>query len=128
MKTQLRKQFLRFALSGGLAQLLLYVILGVGTEVLNWSAAFASGFGYICGSVLVYVLNYFYTFNHNRPHGTTVMRFYIMVFIGWSLNTLIMYLAVDIWGGNIWVFQILATGLVFIGNFWLSRKWVFAHA
>ncbi|MDP2178385.1 MAG: GtrA family protein [Methylophilaceae bacterium] len=118
-------QLVRFLITGGLATALQYILLGVGTTQLGWPAALASGVGYMTGSVLSYVMNYFYTFACNQSHLQATARFYLMVAIGWSINTLTMAVLVDAIGWNKWLSQIIATLLTLTFNFSASRAWVF---
>lgn len=122
------RQFGRFLLTGGLATTLQYLILGFGTSVLGASAAVSSGIGYLAGSVLSYVLSYFFTFCSNRAHSLATLRFYAMVAVGWCINTLVMALLADSIGWNKWLSQILATVVALVWNFLVSRTWVFKTA
>jgi putative flippase GtrA len=121
-------QFGRFLLTGGLATTLQYLVLGFGTSVLGASAAISSGVGYLAGSVLSYVLSYFFTFRSNRAHLPAAFRFYVMVAVGWCINTLVMALLADAMGWNKWLSQILATAITLAWNFLASRIWVFKAA
>lgn len=117
--------FSRFLLTGALATALQYLVLGLATEFLNWPAALASGAGYLFGSILSYLMSYFFTFSSNRPHSQAAIRFYVIVGVGWSINTGVMGMAVDVLGWNKWLSQVLATGLALVWNFLTSRNWVF---
>lgn len=118
-------QLWRFFLTGGLATGLQYLVLGIGTSFLEWSAAVSSGIGYLVGSVVSYLMNYFFTFASNSPHVQAAARFYLMVAIGWTINTVVMALLADWAGWNKWVSQLLATGFALVWNFIASRIWVF---
>lgn len=116
----------RFLLSGALATATQYGILWAGTSLAQLSAAVASGFGYLAGSVVAYIANYFYTFSSNRSHATAIGRFYLMVAVGWLITTLMMWALVDHAGWNKWFGQILATGTCLAWNYAASRTWVFS--
>lgn len=119
------RQFLRFLFSGGLATALQYVILGIGTYQFGWPAALASGVGYFAGSVMNYVLNYFFTFASEKPHTHALALFYVAVLIGLIINTLAMAILVELLDWSQWVAQVLATLLAFAWNFSASRSWVY---
>lgn len=121
-------QFGRFLLTGGLATTLQYFVLGFGTSVLGASAAVFSGIGYLSGSVLSYVMSYFFTFRSNRAHLPAALRFYVMVAVGWCINTLVMALLADAMDWNKWLSQIVATVLALVWNYLASRIWVFKAA
>lgn len=118
-------QLIRFLLTGGLATALQYLVLAVSMDGLGWSAALASGTGYLAGSVLSYVMNYFFTFASNRSHVQAAPRFYVMVAVGWGLNTVVMALLADGLDWNPWLSQLIATFLALIWNFVAARIWVF---
>lgn len=120
-------KLLKFTLTGGLATFVHYLIFALGTSIFYYSAAISSGIGALCGAIFSYVMNYFYTFNSSVNHSKSVALFSIMVFTGLFINTFILYIAVDVFQNNKWVFQIFATAVVFLWNFWLSKNWVFRN-
>lgn len=120
-------QFIKFALTGGLATALQYAVFAIGLYVFGFSAGVSSGIGYAAGSVVSYIVNYTFTFASTARHGKALLMFYAMVAAGWVLNTSIVYFAADVSGINPWISQIVATAIVFIFNFWVSRTWVFTH-
>jgi|APSaa5957512576_1039674.scaffolds.fasta_scaffold177504_2 putative flippase GtrA len=121
----MKAQVVRFLMTGGLSTGLHYFVLGVLTAYFSVSAVVASSLGYFSGALLSYVLNYFFTFESERPHVEAVPRFYTMVFIGFVINASCVGLAADYFGWNKWVVQVIATCLTLIWNFWASRHWVF---
>ena len=121
----MRQQIVLFLLTEGLAATLQYAVLWFGVDYLNWSAALASGIGYLAGSLLSYVMNYFFTFRSNRPHFHAASRFYLMVAVGFGINTGTMALLADVVKWNKWHSQVLATFLAIVWNYAASRFWVF---
>lgn len=115
----------RFLLSGALATATQYGALWVGTSLVQLPAAVASGLGYIAGSVVAYLANYFYTFSSTRSHATALGRFYAMVAVGWLITTFMMWGLVDYAGWNKWLGQLVATGACLVWNYLASRTWVF---
>lgn len=118
----------RFLAVGGLATVAQYLLFWLGVDIFGWHAGAASGFGYFVASAISYLLNYFFTFNSSRPHAQTMARFYLMVVIGWSLNTSIVILLCDLMVLNKWLSQTAATTLVLIWNFYASRNLIFRPA
>lgn len=118
-------QITRFLFVGVLATATQYFFLSLGVDMLHWPAGAASGLGYLMASALSYLMNYFFTFHSKRPHAQAVARFYLMVAIGWLLNTTLMTVLADTLGWNKWLSQIIATALVLIWNFSASRTWIF---
>ncbi|MFZ5698843.1 MAG: GtrA family protein [Pseudomonadota bacterium] len=118
-------QLFRFLATGALATALQYIVLWFGVEMLAWQPVRASGAGYLAGSVLSYVLNYFFTFGSDRSHPETVMKFYVMVAIGWCVNTGSMAFLTQFLHWGVWVSQVLATIITLVWNFLISRHIVF---
>lgn len=119
------KQLIRFLLTGGLATVVQYAVLGVCMHMLDWNASAASGTGYLAGSVLSYVINYYFTFASGRPHLQAAPLFYIMVAVGLGINTSVMAVLAGNLGWNPWLSQFIATLLTLIWNFVAARLWVF---
>ena len=119
------KQLIRFLLTGGLATVVQYAVLGVCMQMLGWSASLASGTGYLAGSVLSYVINYYFTFASGRPPHQAAPLFYIMVAVGLVINSSAMAVLAGSLGWNPWLSQFIATLLTLIWNFVAARLWVF---
>ena len=123
--TSTKNQLFRFLIAGGMATALQYFTLWVCVHGFQTSAALGSGLGYFFGSVLNYLLNYFFTFNAKEEHARVAWRFYVMVLIGWAINTGCVALLADSLQWNKWIAQIVATALSMASNFSLSKSWVF---
>ncbi|MDB5940186.1 MAG: gtrA-like family protein [Polaromonas sp.] len=119
------KQLIRFLLTGGLATVVQYAVLGVCMQMLEWSALLASCTGYLAGSVLSYLINYYFTFSSGRPHHQAAPLFYIMVAVGLVINSSVMAVLAGSLGWNPWLSQLIATMLALIWNFVAARLWVF---
>ncbi|WP_313711477.1 GtrA family protein [Pseudomonas sp.] len=115
----------RFLVAGGMATALQYFTLWICVHGFHTSAALGSGLGYFLGSVLNYLINYFFTFGASEKHTRVAWRFYVMVLVGWAINTACMALLADLLQWNKWVAQVLATALSMASNFSLSKAWVF---
>ena len=120
-------QALRFLAVGAGATLIQYFVLWLGVTFDLAPAAVSSAVGYLLGSVLNYLLNYFFTFESNQPHLQTASKFYVLVGIGWCINTALMGLLVHHLSWNIWLAQIVTTGICLIWNFAGSKWWAFRH-
>ncbi|CDG84051.1 GtrA family protein [Janthinobacterium agaricidamnosum] len=122
------RQFLRFAAVGASGTTVQYGVLWTGVELLGTSAAAASGLGYVLGSVVNYILNYFFTFKSDKGHGEAATKYFTLLGIGWCMNTGLMWLLVHQLGWNYWIAQVLATGIGLAWNFLGSRWWAFKLA
>lgn len=122
------RQFLRFAAVGASGTAVQYIVLWAGVELFALPVAPASGAGYMLGSVVNYLLNYFFTFQSGKSHAETATKYYTVLAVGWCLNTGLMWLLAHLLGWNYWLAQILTTGIGLVWNFIGSRWWVFKQA
>ena len=129
MPHSLHHQFLRFAAVGASGTVVQYVVLWAGVSCFGTgAAAAASGLGYILGSVVNYVLNYFFTFKSVKAHGEAATKYFTLLAVGWCINTSLMWFLVQHQGWHVWLAQLLATGLGLLWNFAGSRWWAFKPA
>ncbi|MDN2670929.1 GtrA family protein [Janthinobacterium sp. SUN026] len=128
MSHSLHHQFLRFAAVGASGTAVQYSVLWGGVEWAGISAAAASGIGYILGSVVNYLLNYFFTFKSDKGHGEAASKYFTLLGIGWCINTGLMWLLVHQLDWYYWLAQVLATGIGLVWNFAGSRWWAFKPA
>ena len=124
----IKRQFLRFALVGASGTAVQYALLWLGVEWLGLAAALASGIGYLFGSVVNYLLNYFFTFESGKSHVEAATKYYVIVGIGWLINTGLMTLWVHQLGWPYWPAQLLTTAIGLLCNFAGSRWWAFREA
>ena len=124
----LSRQFLRVAAVGATGTAVQYLTLWLGVEWFSLGAVTASAIGYLLGSVVNYVLNYFFTFASGKSHVETASKYYAVLAVGWCLNTALMTLFVRYLDWNYWIAQIVTTGLGLIWNFLGSRFWAFKPA
>ena len=126
-------QFLRFAavgLSGTAVQYLTFFI-AVETHFSVFAkspAVTGSAIGYLLGSVVNYILNYFFTFGSEKTHFEAATKYFTVLLVGWCLNFGLMTLFVEQWGWFglwLWAGQILSTGVVLCWNFAGSKLWAF---
>jgi len=121
-------QFMRFAAVGLSGTAVQYLTLWTGCDHFAvLSAQSASALGYMLGSVVNYVLNYFLTFGSSKSHTEAATKYFSILAVGWTINYGLMgYLPAHL-GWNHWVAQLLSTGVVLIWNFSGSKWWAFKH-
>jgi putative flippase GtrA len=122
------KQFLRFAAVGACGTLVQYAVLAAGTNWLGMLPEFASAAGYMCGSVVNYLLNYFFTFESGKSHMEAAGKYFTLLGVGFCINTALMALLAHHLGWNIWIAQCLTTGIGLVWNFTGSRFWAFKES
>lgn len=121
------RQFLHFMGVGAAGTAVQYCVLWLGTTLDLAPAALASAVGYLLGSVVNYLLNYFFTFGSDKPHLEAAAKYYTLVGVGWLLNITLMGWLVHGKGWNIWLAQVVTTGVCLIWNFAGSKWWAFRH-
>lgn len=119
------RQFIRFAAVGVSGTAVQYSVLWGGVELFAMIAAVASAIGYLCGSVVNYLLNYFFTFKSSKGHVEAASKYFSVLAVGFCINTGLMALLVSHFNWNYWIAQILTTGIGLIWNFAGSRWWAF---
>jgi len=119
-------QFGQFAIVGGAATSLQYILLIGLFQLFQVSPLSASAVGFACGAALSYLLNRQWTFRSTRPHSRLIVRFALMVAAGLCLNCTFMYLGVRVLGLYYLFAQCMATLVTLVVNFILARTWVFA--
>ena len=119
------RQFIRFFGVGMMSAVghfgtLILLVQGLGAAAVPASAA-----GAVVGAWINYSLNYRYTFRSSKKHREAVLKFTVVAFIGLLLNTLFMWLGVEIFSMHYLLSQLVTTGLVFIWSFVANRWWTF---
>jgi len=123
----LLRQFIHFAAVGLTGTLVQYVSLWVGVEYFLITAPVASAIGYIFGSIVNYLLNYFFTFSSKKSHKEAAGKYFSIVGIGWCINVGLMSFFIDYLNWYYWFAQFITTGIVLIWNFSGSKWWAFRH-
>ena len=116
---------MRYAVVGVIGTAIHFGVLAVLVELAALDAVLASAAGFLVTLMVSYVLNHRWTFESSAPHGATFGRYAAVSLLGLGLNSMIMYLAVNIFG----LWYILAQALVVIVvpavNYTLNRSWTF---
>lgn len=124
----LANQFLLFATVGTVATAVQYLTLILLVQFAHWTPVLASTVGFSLGAVITYTLNYKFTFRSRAKHRKSLTKFLIVAPTGALINMAIMWLGVEFAQLIYIVAQVLATGVVMIFNFTLSRIWTFNEA
>jgi putative flippase GtrA len=122
---RLPEQFLRFVAVGAVTTAVQYAVLWLGVARFAAPAVVASAAGYALGVLLSYFLNYLLTFRSTRSHVAAAPRYVVVFGIGWFINAGLMTLLVHGWGWNLWLAQVIATGVGLVWNFSGNRWWTF---
>lgn len=118
------KQLKRFVMSGGgatlihLSSMTFLVWLGV-------NAILATAFGMVLGAVVNYIFQYYYTFDSNIKHHTSIFKYCMSVAISFVSNMLLFTLIYTTLHFNALVSQLITSALVAIQNYCIYKKFVF---
>jgi len=125
---QLFQQFVRFAGVGFMSAIGHYGLLIALVQIAKMDAVLASAAGALLGACINYSLNYRFTFRSTKQHRESIIKFTLVAVVGLLLNTLFMWLGVDLLGAHYLLSQIVTTGLVMIWSFFANRFWTFQQA
>ncbi len=118
------RDFFRFAAVGVVATAVHYAVLIALAELAGVHPVLGTVCGAISGAVVSYTLNRLYTFTARPAYMRGLAKFFVVIGIGAALNAGIV--ALFMWLGLHYIFaQFIATGLVLIWNFAVSRVVVF---
>lgn len=119
------RQFVRFFGVGCVSAIGHYGLLILLVQATNVAAVPASAAGALLGAWINYSLNYRFTFRSNKRHVESVAKFAIVAAIGLLLNTLFMWIGVDLLGLHYLVAQVTTTALIMVWSFAANRFWTF---
>ncbi|SMH44193.1 GtrA family protein [Azospirillum agricola] len=120
------RQFLLFALVGGVAAVVHYGTLVALAELFRVAPVPASAAGFLVGGVVSYLLNYGHVFRSEQDHGPTAAKFVAVAAVGLGLNSAIMWALVHGVSLHYLLAQVTATGLVMLWSFAANRYWTFS--
>ena len=122
---ELARQFARFTSVGFASAVGHYGLLIALVQGADAPAVPASAAGALLGAWINYSLNYHFTFRSAKQHREAVLKFTVVAAIGLALNTLFMWIGVEVIGAHYLFSQLVATGLVLIWSFAGNRCWSF---
>jgi putative flippase GtrA len=119
------RQFVNFTGVGFISAIGHYGLLITLVQIASVPAVPASAAGALLGAWINYTLNYRYTFRSGKRHREAVLKFAAVATVGLVLNTLLMWVGVELIGAHYLLSQIVTTGLVLIWSFAGNRYWTF---
>ena len=118
-------RFVRHLLVGGTSTAFYMIGLVLLVEFVGIHAVFSAMISFLCSTVFTYTLNHLWVYRSQLGHSRSVPRFLVVIAVAFTLNTLIMFLTVNIldwwyiWG------LVFATAIVPPTNFLLNYYWAF---
>jgi putative flippase GtrA len=122
------RQFFQFAVVGASGTVIQYLTMWAGVSIFIISSVAASAIGYGLGSIVNYLLNYFYTFRSRESHIGAIARYFSVLGVGFCINVGLMHFLTSYFLWNYWLAQIFTTGIGLLWNFLGSRLWAFRPA
>lgn len=122
LKNKLINQILKFGVVGGLAFVIDYTLLYILTEFLEVHYLISSVISFTVSVIFNYIMSIKWVFDVNRKQG--IKEFVVFValsIIGLGINSLIMYLMVDIMSIYYMISKLVSTAVVMVYNF-ITRK------
>jgi putative flippase GtrA len=116
-----------FGIVGVVATPAHYLTLILLVEAGDVRPVYATFCGSVVGALANYLLNRRYTFKSSKPHLDAGPKFFTVALGTGLLNTLLVYLGVDLLDIHYLVVQIGATIVVFLANFLLNSIWIFGE-
>jgi len=104
--------FIRYCLSGSVAVIAHFSVLVVAVELFSANPTLSTALGFLCGTIVNYLLQYHWTFRATGKHHHVFLRYCIVNAFTMSLNVLIFWTLTELVG--LWYFysQFCATGVV----------------
>ncbi|MGB9107770.1 MAG: GtrA family protein [Telluria sp.] len=124
MTSSTSAQFTRFAMAGGAGTAVHYLVLAGLVSLAGIAPGRAAFAGAALGACAIYLLNRRYTFASSRSHTQTLPRFALMATVGAVLNGVLVGL---LSGAGVYFLlaQLIATGVILVINFIVSKIWIF---
>ena len=117
--------FVRYTLIGGIATAVHYAVLVVLVEGFNFSPSLSAMFGALCGALAAYIGNREFTFASSALHRIALPRFLVIAAVGAMLSGGIVWVGTVILAWHYLAAQLLATILIVLLTYQLSRLWTF---
>jgi putative flippase GtrA len=124
----LLRQFVKFTGVGFVSAIGHYGLLIGLVQIAGVPAVPASAAGALLGAWINYSLNYRYTFRSNKRHREAALKFAAVASVGLVLNTVFMWVGIELMEAHYLLSQVVTTGLVMIWSFAGNRYWTFQSA
>ncbi len=122
LEKKIIKQILKFGVVGGLAFVIDYALLYLLTEFLNIHYLVSSIISFSVSVIFNYILSIKWVFDVNKKQDVKeFIIFIVLSIIGLGINSLIMYIMVDLMNVYYMASKIVATAVVMVYNF-ITRK------
>lgn len=115
----------RYGSAGLIGTAVHYVILAELLKRTGFGVVFASTCGALAGTIVNYILHYFYTFRSRKDHRATFAKFWLIAEIGWGINAGLLFFNVQLFQIATIPAQLTTTAVTFLFSFVMNRRWTF---
>jgi len=115
----------RFFIAGLLATAVHYSVLFTLFNGFKLEIILSTSIGALCGAIVNYLINYFYTFGSQRKHAHAAGTFFLVAGTGLILNASIVGLMFHLLALPALPAQLSATLITFAWNYLAHQRWTF---
>ena len=121
------EKLIRYGFVGGAAALVDWIIFAIFAKYLEYNYLVVATFGFFLATLVNYLLSIRFVFvsgaRFNRTQETTLV--YVVSGIGYLVNQLTLWTCHEIFGVELMLSKIIATGTVFFWNFGMRAQLIF---
>jgi putative flippase GtrA len=120
-------KIVRYALVGGTAAIVDFVIFAVFAKLLGFDYLWVGGIGFVLATAVNYVLSirHVFTGGIRFRRDLEIALVFAVSLVGLGLNQLILYLGIGRLGTEMLLTKLFATGSVFIWNYFARNHFIF---
>lgn len=104
-------------------------LCGFMTQVLHWDVVLSNVLGWIVSVLFAFVTNKILVFRSRQTHWKVILKetlsFFAARVLSLGIDTLGMWLWVDVCHGNFWIAKIVMNGIVIVLNYIFSKCFIF---
>jgi putative flippase GtrA len=118
-------RMLRYLIAGGSLTLLYMALVTIQVEILEIAPVIATSIAFLLMEILYYLINRLWVYKSSLGHLSSILRYFVVIVIGLSINSGIMAITVDVLRIS-YVWGLVATTLILpLTNFLMNFYWAF---
>ncbi len=121
---KLLEQIIKFIIVGGIATIIDFIVFFLFHELLKVSTILSNILSFSVSVVYNYIASTKWVFNVKKDSKNQFIIFLILSIVGLLINTIIVYITIDIFNWSSLLCKILATAIVMIFNFITRKKFL----
>lgn len=129
LRTVFNRETILYVVFGVLTTAINIGLCGLMTQVLHWDTVLSNVLGWIVSVLFAFVTNKILVFRSRQTHWKVVLRetltFFAARIVSLGIDTLGMWLWVDICHGNFWIAKVVMNVVVIVLNYIFSKCFIF---